>query len=702
MAQIPVLVISMVSLLILSPGAAGILSQVPVIEKETGLLLGYKDELDKSDMRMIVNYTSNPIELKSYQYAIVDLGLSEWGPIQTSLIMKEYPIGYGHKTLEAFCSVSEEMVTYNLRSQVDISAGSFIYDHVIRANEVFILTSKFELVQIEILTTFYITPAEVSFLTEKSKLNTTWTCPELDLKAKKLSGKTPTQYLMALHTSLNTMFIVTDIGIFTLHVIERELVFAGNPGNRLKGTLTYVTIKEDILFVGVRDKGIYIYDITKRDTPTYLGVIGASQFGKPESEAINLSSFDVDDYQLEIIYSGNQTLSDQVQKTNPDENAFFKNFFSIRDRTDVIRSSVYTDFFLFAAEKTGIFVFNITELIKYKTNPPKSPLPTIIPIQNVRMITRFHNMLYALSDSENGLSQVTEVFLYGKNLEKWDQTLVSPALLYSVNRVYTSLQTVSSIYVDENYLYMISEKSTKVLERGIHISNTAVEMQVGRNLAIPNLHAVSKAIIDGGQFLIAISNSTLSEIKISVSDPHLRCPPRIDHHSFDVFGKYVFEINATVKNCPLKLSKRTEFSDKTYMEMPCVLTTQFEIDYARTNLATGLRLVHFMIMGGLLFVMLVFCAVWNQKRLDRMNVEHEVLRQEIKHYKEKASFEVSQLKSADNQKYKLNRSTDSAGGGDKSIKVVNKSDEEEGKDQDFGGNSSKLEYPDDEAQDTSK
>ena len=423
----------------------------------------------------------------------------------------------------------------------------------------------------------------------------------------------------------------------------------------------------DLFFVGISQKGIAVVDISDPGRARLVGTIGASHFDKEKDEPLDLQAFDIDDYQLELIKFPDANLSKAILEVNPEESAFFKNSFTLRDRVDSIRSSRYEHNYLFAAEKTGIFVFNISTLVAAREMPTE-PLPTIIPIEQAKKVVRFHNMLYVLADNEIGGSAVHEVFLFGEDLTGWENHKLSHSQLFSVNRVYQSSEPLSGIYVDENYLYTLSPSGNHLYERGIPRGSP---LAPAKPFVPGQIHSVHKVLIDGLPFIMSLSNRSLTEFRVAVSDPHLRCPPRSDHKTFEVFGKYVFELNATVKNCPVKANHFDKLGTRHALETPCVLRSTFEIDYSKSEKQNGWVFLKILGVVAVVAIVLLVFVVISRRRIAKMSQEQEILRQEIKHYKEKNSFEATKL-ARDANRYKLNRSSDSIGTTDKKFPSTDK------------------------------
>jgi hypothetical protein len=266
-------------------------------------------------------------------------------------------------------------------------------------------------------------------------------------------------------------------------------------------------------------------------------------------------------------------------------------------------------------------------------------------------------MLYVLADNDIGGNAVHEVFLYGENLDGWQNHKRSHSSLFYINRAYQTSHVLTGIYVDENYLYTLSPEGNYLYERGIPRGSS---LPAAKPFIHGSIHNVHKVLVDGLPFILSLSKQSLIEFRVAVSDPHIRCPPRTDHKTFDIFGKYVFELNATVKNCPLKISQSYRLGMKRTLDYPCVLRTTFEIEYFKSDKqSSSLFLKLIGIIAIIALVLLVFVVV-TRLRISKLNKEHEILRQEIKHYKDKNAFEVSKL-SKDQNRYKLNRSTDSLG-----------------------------------------
>ena len=435
-------------LLLLDSSLSMYLRQKPIINKNTGLYLGQVDQFEGTDSRVQVTYTTSPVKLDSERHAIVDLGLNDWGPIQTSLFMKEHPSHYHKRSREPFCAISEELISFHLRTELEIANEGHYLDDVIRGNEVFALTSSFKIWHFAIVPflpeNFSKLDAHMILNVITSKLEMVWEVAEVDQKALKLTGKKPQQYLMAVHEATNLLFIATEAGIFHVKVKHTKLAFGGNHFGENPGKLIYAAIKGNLFFVGISQQGIFVIDISDPDNTRLIGTIGATHFGKQKDASLELQSFDIDDYQLELIKTPTTNISNEILAVNPEEFAYFKNSYTLRDRVDSIRSSRFADSYLFVAEKTGVFVFNISSLLASRAMPT-DPLPTIIPIEQAKKVVRFHNMLYVLTDNDIGGSAVHEVFLFGENLAGWENHKLSHSQLFSVNRVYQSSAVLSSI-----------------------------------------------------------------------------------------------------------------------------------------------------------------------------------------------------------------------------------------------------------------
>src|SRR3990167_16026 len=125
-----------VQLIILATGSlCQKLKQQPVIQPTTNLFVGQRDffTVDAEgkptrDNRIVNYYTPGRFKLNSKEFAIASLGLSNWGPIQTSLLMTKFPDGYENYANEPFCAISDELINYKLRASLNLPGLDKIVD----------------------------------------------------------------------------------------------------------------------------------------------------------------------------------------------------------------------------------------------------------------------------------------------------------------------------------------------------------------------------------------------------------------------------------------------------------------------------------------------------------------------------------------------------------------------------------------------
>ena len=615
------------------------LRQKPIIESSTGLFLGHVDEVLGPDKRVVSRYSTNTINLQNDQYGHVDLGLSDWGAIQTSLIMKEFPKDYGKKASESFCTVSDQLIGYNLRSSINLDVGDHIYDHLIVNDSIYFMTSQFHVYRIKITPVFQKSVEKSSHgkNSSSSKLEVVWKLDlESDLKTWFGAGKI-TSAGMALHPDTGILYIVFDaaelvmINVETKQVSKSDQKFNFDEGSML----VYVAIRNNHLFIGFRRKGVTVYDVSNSSDIKVVKEYGPKEFTSNDFE---LMGFDVDDYQLQII-NQNTPEAKALLSTEPDSAAFFRTEYTRLMLNELIEAADFNSKNYFILLKDG--VYRIDSDLK---SAPVLAFPNSSPGEFYSQIVRFNTMLY-LMKSFGSTYSVTELF-------------ISQNGTLELNKVWQFNDRILRIYVDENNLYVISEHENFMYPRGIGKEWVNQGLNSGKPFSYGKIHAVSKAIINGIHYLICVGDDSVGEYDILVSDPHLRCPPS-NGKEFDTVGTYKFEINSTVRTCPKKIQDKQVLGQEYFMKTPCVFQTSFEIVVVESPFYKQehhlLKIVVGILLCGLSLCLCVFCL---RRRLYHLSSEHEMLRKEIMLYKEKQlSYDTAKMNQ--NQKYKLNKSSDS-------------------------------------------
>lgn len=141
-----------------------------------------------------------------------------------------------------------------------------------------------------------------------------------------------------------------------------------------------------------------------------------------------------------------------------------------------------------------------------------------IPIENAYKLKKFHNTLYTLHNDYSALndpfsikSTVKEVILLEEDISKWNNDMVDVNDLFVINRAINYDVLMENIYADETYFYVIGNASHYLYERAIPRSVLAESHRVSKKFTDPDVTAVTKFILNGQDYLVAIGPTKISE-----------------------------------------------------------------------------------------------------------------------------------------------------------------------------------------------
>lgn len=584
--------------------SAGIdLRQVPVVEEGTGVSLGMIDKVTGNDTRIKQFQDNDYIGFDDEYYYLSNLGLTDWGVIQTSLLMKAHPKGSDFKLKTPFCSITDEATSYLLKSEFDLGGNQMIYDYEVFGDTIFVMNYISDIVAIKLVP--QIDPSGKQ--DPSSKLEAKFRISGLEAKSKDSFGKNFKEARLAIHAPTMILYIPTDLGLISLNVETLEFGFISPDVFKPKGQIVYADIVGDYLFVGYFDIGVQVYKVKNAVSVEYVGLIGKDLLGIAAGTKFQMIDFIVHSYLVEVVVH-NQSLWNVKQNLK----SFFKNGLTNGEIYNQITATESRDSLMFVAEPAGIHVLNL-ESVLIDGKLPTKPFKHMIPIVNVLMMVRYHETLYALTyDDNQETSTVTEIFLFDTKLESWSSDTTDRDKLFKINRNVTVPMYLDNIYVDDQYFYLIGNGTHNLYERGIPRSFQIDQARISRQIHDSFIWDMHKFVIDGVPYLIAVGPQRISDYKIIVNNPSIRCPSVFNLS--DSFGEYTLEINATTRNCPAKLTNKSlGLTPAEVILTPCLWTKELKIKFEKTNFidrnAKGSTLAYiFAGVFAVLCVILIVCC----------------------------------------------------------------------------------------------
>ena len=620
--RFPTLVLSLLTVLHGSVSSSGIqLKQVPVMEENTGVSLGMVDQLVGNDTRIKQFQDNDYIGFDDEYYYLSNLGLRQWGVIQTSLLMKSHPKGSDFSLKSPFCSISDESTSYLLKSEFDLGMNQLIYDYEVFEDVIFIMNYVSDIIAVKIVPQLDPTGKQ----DPSSKLEAKFKLSGLESYAKEKLGRPYKEARMAIHAKQRVLYIPTDIGLISLDVENLQFGFIGQGVYKPKGQMVYADIVGDYLFVGYFTSGVEVYKVSNSTSIAYVGLIGNAQLGLADNHKLEMVDFIVHSYLVEVLLTDLSALN-----SRPNLKTFFKNNLTTAELYSKMTTSLTQDALMFIAESSGIYVLNLESILANGTLPNKH-FKHIIPIRHALMMVRYHETLYVLTyDSENESSIVSEIFLFDTKLDTWTSDTSNSSQLFRINRNVTAPFYLDNIYVDDQYFYLIGNGTHYLYERGIPKSFQIDQARISRQIHDAFIWDMHKFIIDGVPYLISVGPQRISDYKVIVSDPSIRCPSVFNLS--DSYGEYTIEVNATTRSCPAKLnlnSSTTSASDS--LLTPCLWQKQIKIRFDKTsfidrNARSSTLAYVFAGVLGLFCVILIVCCC----RIRGYRMMLEKLRKDIK------------------------------------------------------------------------
>lgn len=589
------------------------------------IFVGTVDNFPTQSAEYRLKFPTEPTKLTvkdtdSLQYRLYNGG---WWPVQESLLLTEYPKEYASGPKAAFCEVSEPRLTVQPKAELSIANGSEILDDCISDNQVYFVTHNFTLYNVEI----------TSAGGEVLNLVTRWTLDSLATQVKRKSGLKEQEAItafLAFHNKTKTLYVATDKALVALDGATGRLLYIENEVYKQAAGIFYIDIVADVLFVGFKSKGVYIYDIHSRSSVGFIGILGAAFFNVNE---LNLKDFEVQKHQIEFInQSSNIRTPENYELRN---NADFSKLINLPTPNDEI---MYV-----ADEKEGVFAIDISELIHNKKNKkvPTEMIKIPLPLKNTVKIARFNNAIYAMSNSPNqfegSASQITEIFVTVNDSIPSGSTPLERQT-FRMNRRYPSRYPLKNIYVDEGFLYMMgNQKRNRMVERGVP-SNLEIDfLKRTRRIDSQEINTVSRLTIQNQKLVVTIGPKVIKLFELGIDDSAISCP--LSNSLQYPFGEYKFQLNLTLAHCPQKLAYFQSNKNVTlFVNSVCVLTKEIIIDYRQSKFYE--RKEHSVKITMVLFLMLVLsasCLCFFYLRHKLMDQQYKTIRKQIDEYKHKTT-----------------------------------------------------------------
>ena len=122
-------------------------------DHETNVFLGSYDDYPAPLLESRIVETNSTFKAQVFENEplSLNLGINDWGPMSTNLLMMTYPKDYVRPLPP--CSISQSDISYHLIHEKEISKIDKVYDYVIHKNLVYVLTDTVDLFFYETKTT---------------------------------------------------------------------------------------------------------------------------------------------------------------------------------------------------------------------------------------------------------------------------------------------------------------------------------------------------------------------------------------------------------------------------------------------------------------------------------------------------------------------------------------------------------------------
>lgn len=538
-----------------------------------------------------------------------ELGLSDWGPFQFSMMIKSFPADF-NMTIGETCSLRHKQLTYLVHSKQDLGALEFIFDHTVSKNKIFVLTRDGDIILFHIDTLNFEEGPEIKRIALSDKV----AFPQKLIK--EVFNTTFTEAKIAYHPESNVLYIVTDLGITqyfidasapTSQILRKE--YSGMDG------ISRVEIFNSYLFIGIVSKGIYIFDIKNPKAPILAHKIESSSW-KNSTLSRYVNDFVIHDVALkEIEYS-----KGKMESLCLDCDSFFRVNYSLYQRAKSIDKNGVRSNVMFVASQDGVRMIDIAGLFKNGTRPTEFAQMAIRGYGEPLKIARYHEYLYVLANDQIGGYNVSEFFINSLDPLSWSMNDNKDT--YRQNRFFHG-DNLKNIYVDEDFLYVSSNTSHVFYERGINYTFAQGLEGIGSTLSNSKIMAFSKILLNGFDYVLIIQNKEITLTRVRLRTSELFCP-RTSEMIGDFDGYFEFEINVTTRSCPKKIEMN--LGTPGIFDTVCLFTKTLRLESNKGYFNTKkdvMIIVSFSVTAFLCIITLVFWCLWSSQKKDYQELEKQ-------------------------------------------------------------------------------
>lgn len=614
------------------------LKQQSVSDPRLKAFLGTRDSLEANfDDRIVESVAASPgLKLSGSKPFLQNLGLKNWGPVQVSLLMKEYPKDLQTNLGAALCMVSDESIDYKVNSQVNTTDNHYIYDYDAHDQYIFLISSNSAVAALELVES---KPFSDKNQSDSVEFKLDWVLESLeDYLASEKRG-TIKDAGLGFDKNRNLIYIATDVALVHINFLTGKKSIVPKENFHARAGIVTVEVFESFLFIGYEFEGIEVYYIGGPDAIKYLGLIGKTQLNLKLDETLVINHFLIHHHHVEI--SSTQPLHNFTKVSN----TFLNSDVSYESQVSSIQQDNMKFRFILLAEKSGLFIINIEELLRTRKLDVEVS-PHRIYLTNVLKMSRFHNTFYTLSNDYSNLADphsiksiVNEVFLLDPRPESWKNPATLQDSLFSTNRRTFFDKIMENVYSDESYYYVIGNSTHHVYERAIPLNYKIENSEIAATIYEPGVFGLTKIILNQKHYLTSFGNKGASEFSIAVSDPVIFCSGK---HFPE--GRYVLELNATSRDCPSKQKQSSDLAQTSQklcvwrQEIVVELTSDGSVSEEDENFVKAIKYELFFMIGLVLIVILVMLVGYMIKRHIEMKQMYDKLKLEISISKDSRNF----------------------------------------------------------------
>ncbi len=626
------------------------LKQMTIVDPSRKVYLGTKDSLDGSlDDRIVESAKQTQINTSDVKAFSQSLGLKGWGPVQVSLLMKEYPSELKNSLERPICMVKYESIEYKVNSQVNTTGSHYIYDYDAHDQFIFLVASNSAVAALELVESKASPDKNES---QGVEFNVRWVVESLEDFVLSELGLNIKDAGLGYYKKRNLIFIPTDVALIYIDFLTGEKSIVAKDNFHLRHSITAVEVFEDFLFIGYEFEGIEVYDISNPKSVKCLGLIGKQQLNLKTEDTLVINHFLIHHHHVEFVYSDPQPIVNKPKET------FFNSDVTPAAEAASIALDNMQFRFILLAEKSGLFIINIENLLKTRQLDVQVS-PHRIFVTNVLKMSRYHNTIYTLTNDYSNIADphsiksiVNEIFLLDPKPSSWNDKASLHDTLFTINRRTFFDKSMENVYSDESYFYVIGNSTHHVYERAIPLDYKVENSEIATTIYEPNVFGLTKVILNQKPYLTSFGSKGASEFSISISDPVIICSGK----QFPK-GRYVLELNATSRDCLSKQKPNSDLSQTT--RKLCVWKQEIVVQRGEDGydheddekFVRAIKFELFFMIGLVLIVILVMTVGYMIKRHLEMKRMYDKLKLEISISKDSRNFVRASSGSTDGQHF---------------------------------------------------